>query len=132
MGFFNKSPKNNESNTSSIKWAALLSVDQLETIKSNSFNHPVAIFKHSTRCSVSSMALSRLERNWNLTKAGNIEMYFLDLIAFRLVSNAIAEKFNVRHESPQLILIKNGEVIYHASHNEITFEDFAEKLVNIK
>jgi len=129
MSFFSKSPKNNEHNSSSIKWTQLLTIEQLELIKNNSFNNPIVIFKHSTRCSVSSMALSRLERNWNTTKTGNLEMYFLDLIIYRSVSNAIAEKFSVRHESPQLLLIKNGEVIYHASHNEIIFEDFVAKLV---
>jgi bacillithiol system protein YtxJ len=129
MSFFSKSPKNNEHNSSSIKWTQLLTIEQLELIKNNSFNNPIVIFKHSTRCSVSSMALSRLERNWNTTKTGNLEMYFLDLISYRSVSNAIAEKFSVRHESPQLLLIKNGEVIYHASHNEIIFEDFVAKLV---
>jgi bacillithiol system protein YtxJ len=129
MSFFTKSTKNNEHNSSSIKWTQLLTIEQLELIKNNSFNNPIVIFKHSTRCSVSSMALSRLERNWNTTKTGNLEMYFLDLISYRSVSNAIAEKFSVRHESPQLLLIKNGEVIYHASHNEIIFEDFVAKLV---
>jgi bacillithiol system protein YtxJ len=129
MGFFSKSTKHNEHNTSSLKWTQLQTIEQLELIKNNSFNNPVVIFKHSTRCSISSMALSRLERNWNPAQTGNLEMYFLDLISYRSVSNAIAEKFSVTHESPQLLLIKNGEVIYHASHNEIIFEDFVAKLV---
>lgn len=128
MSFFGKSSKNNENSSSLIQWTLLLTLDQLELIKNNSTTKPVAIFKHSTRCSVSSMALSRLERNWNSSKTGNLEMYFLDLIAYRPISNAIADKFNVKHESPQLLLIKNGEVIYHASHNEIIFDDFIEKL----
>ena len=129
MGFFSKSTKHNEHNTSSLKWTQLQTIEQLELIKNNSFNNPIVIFKHSTRCSISSMALSRLERNWNPALTGNLEMYFLDLISYRSVSNAIAEKFSVTHESPQLLLIKNGEVIYHASHNEIIFEDFVAKLV---
>lgn len=78
----------------------------------------VIIFKHSTRCAISTMAWSRLQRNWKLAQ-NELPVYLLDLIQHRDVSNAVAERFNVAHESPQLLLIKNGEVVYHASHYSI-------------
>jgi len=105
-----------------MDWKNLTSIDQLEAIAADSFNTPQVLFKHSTRCSISSMALNRLERNW----AGNEEKitpYYLDLIAFREVSNFIAQHSGVQHESPQAIAVKNGEVIYHASHNGISLAD---------
>lgn len=80
------------------------------------------IFKHSTRCPVSAMSLHRLERNWSLVKE-KITPYFLDLIKFRSVSNQIEESFGVRHQSPQVLLIKDGECIYHQSHHLISVEE---------
>ena len=76
----------------------------------------VAVFKHSTRCSISSMAKSRLERSWSLKE---VPIYYLDLLSFRDISNAIANQFQIEHQSPQLIIIKNGEAVYHASHGAI-------------
>jgi bacillithiol system protein YtxJ len=82
----------------------------------------VVIFKHSTRCAISAMALSRLQRSWTLPE-DVLPVYLLDLIQYRDVSNAIAEKFQVAHESPQLLLLKDGEVVYHASHYSINAAD---------
>lgn len=79
-----------------------------------------AVFKHSTRCSISSMAKNRLENNWDIDDSTPI--YYLDLIRYRNLSNLIADKLNVEHQSPQLILIRNGEAIYNASHNGIDVE----------
>ena len=100
---------------------------QLEQIKEQSTRQPVAIFKHSTRCSISSMAKNRLERE---TPAANTLFYYLDLIRYRSVSNKIAEDFHVHHESPQLLLIKNGECTYEESHNGINMADIATQAGN--
>ena len=87
---------------------------------------PVVIFKHSTRCSVSRMALKQFENEYDAADA--TENYFLDLIAYRDVSNAIASRFNVFHQSPQLLLIKDGIAVYNASHSDIDAKTVAEKL----
>lgn len=105
-----------------LNWLPLETEQQLDSIvqlSSEKDVDAVAIFKHSTRCSISSMAKSRLERSWN-TGQKNIPIYFLDLLAFRAISNKIAHLFSVEHESPQIIFIKNGIAIQHASHNSIT------------
>lgn len=113
-----------------MNWNILNSTEQLENIKKESENQPVIIFKHSTRCSISATALGRFERAWNDEKAGNIKPYYLDLISFRPISNQIAHEFNVEHESPQLLLIKNGKSIYHESHFGISFEELTEVASN--
>lgn len=103
------------------QWKDLQTVDQLDEIKEISFEKPVVLFKHSTRCAISSMALSRLKGSWNESEMAEIDFYYLDLIAHREVSNTIAEKFNVVHQSPQIIVVKNGEAIYHDSHSGISY-----------
>lgn len=102
---------------SAIPWETLKSETQIDEILEASNQKPQLIFKHSTRCSISSMAKSRLEREWNLE---NVQPWYLDLIAYRSISNAIADKLNVTHESPQAILLVNGNVTYHSSHNSIS------------
>jgi bacillithiol system protein YtxJ len=95
---------------------------QLDTLVEESKTQTVFIYKHSTRCSISSMAMNRLQREW--TAEGNeVKAYYLDLIQFRDISNAIAQKFGVYHESPQVIVLKNAEVVHHDSHMNINFED---------
>lgn len=111
--------KESKSDRPEINWHDLTSVDQLETIKTESESQPVLIYKHSTRCGVSGMALGRLERDWT-EELGGMKNYFLDLITYRQVSNAIQEVFGVYHESPQVILIKNGKAVYDASHMSIS------------
>ena len=110
-----------------MNWIMLTEESQLEQIKEQSTRQPVAIFKHSTRCSISSMAKNRLERE---TPAANTLFYYLDLIRYRSVSNKIAEDFHVHHESPQLLLIKNGECTYEESHNGINMADIATQAGN--
>lgn len=101
-------------------WNNLTSEDQLESLINESEITPILIFKHSTRCSISSMVKDRLERAWNSNK--NIRPYYLDLIRFREVSNLVARKLNVEHQSPQAILLKNREVHYNASHMSISID----------
>ena len=88
-----------------MDWISLTSSAQLADIIEKSKHQPQLIFKHSTRCSISSMAKNRLERT---TPPENIDFYYLDLISYRELSTKIAEDFDVFHESPQVILIKNG------------------------
>ena len=102
-----------------MNWNKLNSPDQLEDIKQESLKQPVLIFKHSTSCSISHMALSRMERNWS-DQLG-VKPYYLDLLANRPISAKIEDEFGVEHESPQVLLIKNGECIYDASHMSISF-----------
>jgi bacillithiol system protein YtxJ len=111
------------STKSKMNWHQLNSEEQLEQIKKESFERPIMIFKHSTSCSISSASLSRMERNWKEEEAKNMKVYFLDLLKNRRLTNAIAQKFNVEHQSPQVILIKNGERVYDESHFGISFQD---------
>ncbi|MDP3393613.1 bacillithiol system redox-active protein YtxJ [Sediminibacterium sp.] len=108
-----------------MNWIPLTELDQLDNISKKSFEAPQVIFKHSTRCSISSMALNRLERE---TPPSNIDFYYLDLIKFRTISGLIAERFNVYHESPQILVIKNGECIYDESHQGINMNEIAEQV----
>ncbi|WP_421826688.1 bacillithiol system redox-active protein YtxJ [Larkinella sp.] len=111
-----------------MNWNKLQDNAQLAQIKQESAEQPVLIFKHSTRCSISSTALSRMERNWS--NSAGIKPYYLDLIAFRSVSGQVADEFGVDHQSPQVLLIQNGECIYDASHFEISFDDLKQQVVS--
>ncbi|MCC5920471.1 MAG: bacillithiol system redox-active protein YtxJ [Cyclobacteriaceae bacterium] len=103
-----------------MNWINLKEEYQIQDIKQASLSEPVLIYKHSTRCSISSMALNRLERGWE--DGISIKTYFLDLISYRNLSNAVASEFGVMHESPQVLLIKDQECIFHESHMGINFE----------
>jgi len=103
-----------------MNWNPINSLDQLEQIKTASFNTPQVIFKHSTTCSISRMALDRFER---ATPPENVDFHYLDLLNYRGISNEIATFFQVHHESPQVILIKNGECIYDESHYGIMMDE---------
>ena len=130
MNFFSKmfgDSANKDSNESSIMWNSLTEINQLDDIVSESGTIPIFIFKHSTRCSISRMALKNFEREYSL-KQNDAKLYFLDLIQYRDISNAIAQKFNVVHQSPQLLLIKNGHCLYHVSHNDIDATDLLSKI----
>ncbi len=105
-----------------MNWNKLTDITRLEEIKKESYQHPVLILKHSTRCSISSATLGRLERNWKQDEVGDLKPYFLDLITYRAISNQIAEDFGVWHESPQALIIHNGECVYDASHFDISFD----------
>ncbi|MFN7313334.1 MAG: bacillithiol system redox-active protein YtxJ [Bacteroidota bacterium] len=110
-----------------MNWHKLEKIDQLVDIDVASHDQPVLIFKHSTRCSISSAALSRLERSWNEAEQ-NILPYYLDLLQFRNISNALAEHYKVEHQSPQVLLVKNGKCIYHESHMGIAYDELLSKI----
>ena len=108
-----------------MNWIDLNDLRQLDTIKELSATRPQVIFKHSTRCSISSMVKTRLER---IGPPDQTDFYFLDLIRFRSISNKIESEFSVPHESPQILLIKDGECIYEESHNGIDMDGIAEQI----
>jgi bacillithiol system protein YtxJ len=105
-------------------WNELINEAQLNDLTEQSWEQPVLIFKHSTRCEISSMAKNRLERS---STPQGIAFYYLDLIRHRELSNQIAERFSVRHESPQVLLIRKGECVYEESHNGIRMDKIAEQ-----
>ena len=107
-------------------WQPLTQSEQLAELVRESYEQPVIIFKHSTSCSISAAAKGKVERQWADAGLGDTKLYYLDLLRFRPVSNEIAEKFGVRHESPQLLLIQDGECRYDASHMSIRLNDVAQ------
>jgi bacillithiol system protein YtxJ len=115
-----------------MNWQNLNSLDQLHNIDKESDNVPVLIFKHSTRCSISSAALDRLERKWNLSIGDNVQAYFLDIIDHRAISNAIADHYGVYHQSPQALLIYKRKVIYDDSHFSIDYDEIASHIKTVK
>jgi bacillithiol system protein YtxJ len=106
-----------------VNWKEFIDESGLEAIKKLSLEKTQVIFKHSTRCSISSMAKSRLERSAELN---GIDFNYLDLIAHRDISNKIANDFDVEHASPQILVIKNGECVYDESHNAINMDEILE------
>lgn len=110
-----------------ISWKNITSVSQLDSIEQESHNNPVIIFKHSTSCAISAMAKDRFEAN---STTGDESYYYLDLLRFRDISNAIAEKFQVHHESPQVILLKDGDVVLDDSHMAISFDEIQKQIAN--
>lgn len=112
-----------------INWIPLTNLGQLDEIVSSSTEKPVVIFKHSTRCSVSRMALKQFENEFDVeTLHCNVSMYYLDLLEHRDISNEIATRFNVYHQSPQLLLIKEGKSVYNVSHSDIDAGELKGKL----
>ncbi len=99
-------------------WKQLHTKEQLDTLIAASKDKTQFIFKHSTRCGISRMALSMFERE-QLGELGEADAYFLDLLQYRDISNDIAERFGIPHQSPQLLVLRDGKVVAHASHNGI-------------
>lgn len=114
MGLFSSKQK------AAFPWVNLTSSEQLHQLLDPSQEKPVVLFKHSTRCSISSMALNRFETNMDPEKATCV---FLDLLSYRPLSDEIAQLTHVEHQSPQAILINHGEVIYSATHTAIDASD---------
>ena len=105
-----------------IKWKNLESETQLNALIERSNDAPCLIFKHSTTCHISAMVRARLEQNWDFDAAA-LEPYYIDLLRFRSVSDAVAEHFDVFHESPQVLLVRDGECVYDASHLDISMAE---------
>ena len=109
----------------SVPWFKLSSIEQIAEIEEESKSVPVVIFKHSTRCGISRMVLRQFENNYDIDSK-QMKLYYLDLLSFRDVSDEIGYKFQVLHQSPQVIVVKNGNAVHHDSHHGIR----AEQLVN--
>lgn len=108
---FNRETQNESSNR-----VILTEADQIEDIINSSAEKPVLIFKHSTRCGISSVILNRFDKK--MTKLDKA-YYILDILNYRSLSNLIQDKFGIRHQSPQLLVIKNGKVVAHDSHSGV-------------
>lgn len=117
----------NQNNTDSkINWIPLVDLGQLDEIVTSSNQKPIVIFKHSTRCSISRMALKRFESEYDLDDS--VDTYYLDLLEHRDISHEIASRFGVYHQSPQLLLIKAGKSVYDVSHDAIDAGELKGKL----
>jgi bacillithiol system protein YtxJ len=106
-----------------MHWIHLTDEEQLKQIISRSQEKPQVIFKHSTRCSISSVALQRLQK---VSQPANIDFYFLDLLSYRSLSNKVAHQFHVQHESPQVLVIKDGHCVYEESHMGISMNEIVQ------
>ena len=106
-----------------MNWKKLEKIEQLIDIDVQSHAAPVVIFKHSTTCSISAAALDRIERSWSEEEMQEIQPYYLDLLSFRTTSGAVADHYEIQHESPQVLLIKKGECVYHDSHMGINYNE---------
>lgn len=110
-----------------MTWLPLTAPEQIAQLVERSHQVPCLIFKHSTHCSISSIAKYRLEEDWPFGP-DELSCYFLDLLAHRSTSNAVAAQLQVHHESPQIILLLKGEVILDASHLGISVAEIQEVL----
>ena len=118
---------NSSEHKNDFNWNMLTSISQLDEIVALSNQEPVLIFKHSTRCGISRMVLKQFENQFH--RDSKATAYFLDLLNHRDISNAISEKFNVAHQSPQLLLIKGEICIYDVSHDAIDAEKLMARLL---
>ena len=121
MGLLKKIFKKNvaEAQHAFINWIRLTNIDQIKQIRSLSKSDTVFIFKHSTRCGISKMVIKRFENMFDESMS-NVKVYYLDLLNYRDISNEIVVAFEVIHQSPQLLIIKNEVSVFNASHQDIT------------
>lgn len=111
-----------------MNWITLTTKEQLNEMVQLSANKAQLIFKHSTRCSISVMAKNRIDKEDSLP---SVDCYYLDLLQYRELSNSIAELFHVIHQSPQVLLIKDGECVYEETHNAIDINDIKMQIGHI-
>jgi bacillithiol system protein YtxJ len=101
-----------------LNWKRLTEASQLDEIMDLSVAKPIVIFKHSTRCGISRMVLNQFEANADFNE-DSVDLYYLDLLNYRSISNEISERFHVLHQSPQMLILSKGSVVHHSSHSEI-------------
>jgi bacillithiol system protein YtxJ len=106
-----------------MHWNHLTDEEQLKQVVAKSSTKPQVIFKHSTRCSISSVAFQRLQK---AQQPDGVDFYYLDLLAHRPLSAKVAEVFGVHHESPQVLVIRDGKCVYDESHLAISMMDIVE------
>lgn len=121
-GLFGNSSKEGRKEEKRIPWIPLTNVVQLEEIATASLQKPQVIFKHSTTCGISRMVMNMFSSSYDIPET-QVDLYYLDLHAYREVSNEVGYRFQVLHQSPQLLVIKNGTVVAHASHGAIAEVD---------
>ena len=122
MGWFTKNKV-----VGGVNWTILNSPDQLQELDDKSEAKTIMIFKHSTRCSISVMAKNRIESKWTFSEE-TVEPVYLDLLKHRDISNELAQHYNVQHESPQILLIRNGKCVYSASHNMVDVNNIKDNI----
>ena len=129
MSLFNNLFQSNDSGKEkpNLNWIPLNQINLLAEIKSLSNDKPILIFKHSTRCGISRMALKNFENSFDI-EGDKLDLYYLDLLQHRDISNEIISVFNIQHQSPQAIVIYKEKVIYHDSHYEISVEEIKKVL----
>ncbi len=106
-----------------MSWKRLDSEDIINEVVESSKSSPIIVFKHSTRCPTSAMAFDRINRSWNEEEMEKSERYYLDVIADRHISNQVASHFGVHHESPQVLVIWEGQSVYNNSHLGISYQE---------
>ena len=121
MGLFNKilGSKVKEEKETNVNWIPFNSLEQIKTIKELSKSETILVFKHSTRCSISSMVIKRFENLFD-SSMNNIKVYYLDLLNFRAISDEVGYSFQAQHQSPQLLIIRNEVAVLNVSHYDIT------------
>ncbi len=118
MGFLDQFKKNRDADIHN-DWKVISSDAELQSAIDASFEKPVMLFKHSVTCGISAGAKFGLEREWDF-KEEELSFYYLDLLSYRPISNKIADDLGVTHQSPQVILVKNGKAVYDTSHHAIS------------
>lgn len=128
MSFFSNFFNSSESESNSkIKWRLLTDLGQLNELIDLSHQQPIIIFKHSTRCSISRFVLKSFEKDYDFSEE-ELLPYFLDLLSYRNISNEIANRFEIMHQSPQILLIKDGVCVFNSSHENIQLESLRKYL----
>ena len=130
MGFLDKifgSAGNSQQGVRELPWKPLTDPAQLEGLQQNSYEKPQLVYKHSSTCGISSVVLNMFTKSYKLEQE-QADLHFLHIQPHRQVSNEVAQRYGVRHESPQLIIVKNGEVSFHTSHGAIAETDIEKYL----
>lgn len=117
---FNGNSETNEEKQ--LPWLDVTELSQLKAVKEKSGTKTQIIFKHSIRCGISRMVMNQFVEDFNFDN-GEVDLYYIDVINHRDVSNAVANIFDLVHESPQLLVVKNGLVVAHESHGSINSMD---------
>lgn len=112
-----------QSKKESIHWNNITKQKNIDTIIKNSYSKPQLIYKHSTKCSLNAKILGQLQNDWKKEYADKIEPNYLDLLSYKKISSQIASTFDVVHESPQVLVIKNGKCVYTVSHTKISLSN---------
>ena len=130
MGLFNLFKSGEEFSTRSdkgLEWVLLETEEEFEKLKMRSAERPQIIFKNSTACGISGMVLRSFESQYSSARK-EADLHLLHIQYNRELSNLVSRSLGIRHESPQLLILRGGEVVAHASHSGITNIDLEEYL----